>query len=226
MYRARINGLWQPWVSNADPDWMRSVHTQYNLMGTLDTESGHTGVQGQNIDGLEIRLFSGSSSSEPVGPLPGTESLPDLSYMVDNTSNWTTFIKKQQQTIWMVSVSRLQETLLPLLPDKNAGKSDYYPFVRSDDTSAEAYAGSAGKPIQRLGIQVYPQSDGAKLDAGVVVMSRVYASDHWLKWVSNATEEWMDSAKAKYNLDGGLDYSSGYAGLDGYNIKGVEIRIF
>ena len=36
----------------------------------------------------------------------------------------------------------------------------------------------------------------------------------------------MDSAKAKYNLDGGLDYSSGYAGLDGYNIKGVEIRIF
>ena len=227
MYRARINGQWQPWVSNADPDWMRNVHTQYNLMGTLDTESGHTGVQGQNIDGLEIRLFSGSSSSEPIGPLPGTESLPDLSYMVDNTANWTTFTQKA--TADHMDGIRIQTPGKPYYlyyRTKNAGKSDYYPFVRSDDTATSAYAGSAGKPIQRLGIQVYRKSDGAKLDTGIVVMYRVYANDHWLKWVSNATREWMESTKAKYNLDGDLDYSSGYAGLDGYNIKGVEIRIF
>ena len=109
---------------------------------------------------------------------------------------------------------------------KNAGNSSYYSFVSSLDTSSSAYAGSAGKPIQRLGIRVYRRSDGAKLTTGVVVMYRVYANGHWLKWVSNADREWMDSARSKYGLDGGMDYVSGYAGLDGYNIQGVEIRVF
>lgn len=228
MYRARVNGVWQPWVSNADPGWMQSVHSQYNLMGTLDTSSGHTGIAGQNIDGLEIRAFSGQSNYHPIENLPGAEYTPSLSWMADSTSNWTSFTQKATADHMdgiRIQTDASKEYYL-YYRTKNAGKSDYYPFVRSDDTAASAYAGSAGKPIQRLGIQVYRKSDGAKLDTGVVVMYRVYANDHWLKWVSNATRDWMESAKAKYNLDGSLDYTSGYAGLDGYNIKGVEIRIF
>lgn len=228
MYRARVNGVWQPWVSNADPGWMQSVHSQYNLMGTLDTSSGHTGIAGQNIDGLEIRAFSGQSNYHPIENLPGAEYTPSLSWMADSTSSWTSFTQKATADHMdgiRIQTDASKEYYL-YYRTKNAGKSDYYPFVRSDDTAASAYAGSAGKPIQRLGIQVYRKSDGAKLDTGVVVMYRVYANGHWLKWVSNATRDWMESAKAKYNLDGSLDYTSGYAGLDGYNIKGVEIRIF
>lgn len=43
MYRARVAGRWLPWVSNAEPEWMRSVHTKYNLDGTIDTESYYAG---------------------------------------------------------------------------------------------------------------------------------------------------------------------------------------
>ena len=36
----------------------------------------------------------------------------------------------------------------------------------------------------------------------------------------------MDSVKSQYNLDGTLDYTSYYAGIDGQNISGLEIRAF
>ena len=44
--------------------------------------------------------------------------------------------------------------------------------------------------------------------------------------VSNADPQWMDSVKSQYNLDGTLDYTSYYAGIDGQNISGLEIRAF
>ena len=37
MYRAYEDGAWLPWVSNADPEYMRSVQSKFNLGGTLDT---------------------------------------------------------------------------------------------------------------------------------------------------------------------------------------------
>ncbi len=228
MYRARVEGVWMPWVSNAAPEWMHSVHSQYDLMGTLDTASGHTGVAGKNIDGFEVRIFTGKSNYHPVENLPGTEYAPSLSYMADSLSNWTSF--SQKATADHMDGIRIQtdpsKEYYISYRTKNAGNSSYYSFVSSLDTSSSAYAGSAGKPIQRLGIRVYRRSDGAKLTTGVVVMYRVYANGHWLKWVSNADREWMDSARSKYGLDGGMDYVSGYAGLDGYNIQGVEIRVF
>ncbi len=228
MYRARVEGVWMPWVSNAAPEWMHSVHSQYDLMGTLDTASGHTGVAGKNIDGFEVRIFTGKSNYHPVENLPGAEYAPSLSYMADSLSNWTSF--SQKATADHMDGIRIQtdpsKEYYISYRTKNAGNSSYYSFVSSLDTSSSAYAGSAGKPIQRLGIRVYRRSDGAKLTTGVVVMYRVYANGHWLKWVSNADREWMDSARSKYGLDGGMDYVSGYAGLDGYNIQGVEIRVF
>ncbi len=36
----------------------------------------------------------------------------------------------------------------------------------------------------------------------------------------------MRSVQAKYNLDGTLDDSAYYAGINGKNISGIEVRIF
>lgn len=57
MYRVHVGGSWLPWVSNADPKWMRSVQTKYNLGGTLDTGSSYAGIDGKNINGVEIHIY-------------------------------------------------------------------------------------------------------------------------------------------------------------------------
>jgi len=57
MYRVHVGGSWLPWVSNADPKWMRSVQTKYNLGGTLDTGASYAGIDGQNINGVEIYIY-------------------------------------------------------------------------------------------------------------------------------------------------------------------------
>lgn len=88
MYRVSIKGRWLPWVSNANPEWMRSVQQQYNLDGSLDTESDYAGNQGETIDGVEIRAFRGETNDHPVGNLPGAEYAPILSYMTDKLTNW------------------------------------------------------------------------------------------------------------------------------------------
>lgn len=57
MYRVHVEGNWLPWVSNADPKWMRSVQSKYNLDGTLDTGSSYAGIDGKNINGVEIHIY-------------------------------------------------------------------------------------------------------------------------------------------------------------------------
>ncbi len=57
MYRVHVDGDWLPWVSNADPKWMHSVQSKYNLDGTLDTGSSYAGIDGKNINGVEIYIF-------------------------------------------------------------------------------------------------------------------------------------------------------------------------
>ena len=57
MYRVHVQGNWLPWVSNADPKWMRSVQSKYNLDGTLDTGSSYAGIDGKNINGVEIHIY-------------------------------------------------------------------------------------------------------------------------------------------------------------------------
>ena len=222
MYRALVNGRWLPWVSNADPQWMDSVKSQYNLDGTLDYTSYYAGIDGQNISGLEIRAFVGTTNDTPIEGLVGQEAPPTLSYMVDN--NWTNFDKS-------VIPGRLDGLKIQTDASKpyyityrthNQGQGTYYPFVTSREND---YAGSAGKPIQLLSLYAY-RNDGTKLLTGVVVMYRVYVEGRWLPWVSNANPEWMRSVQAKYNLDGTLDDSAYYAGINGKNISGIEVRIF
>ena len=57
MYRVHVDNRWLPWVSNADPEWMRDVAEKYNLSGALDTVSTYAGNDGQNINGVEVRIF-------------------------------------------------------------------------------------------------------------------------------------------------------------------------
>lgn len=76
MYRAYVDGKWLPWVSNADPEYMRSVQSKFNLGGTLDTSGGYAGKSGVNIQGVEIRVFEGTIPSSTIENLPGREITP------------------------------------------------------------------------------------------------------------------------------------------------------
>lgn len=220
MYRAFVGNKWLPWVSNADPEWMDSVQSKYNLGGTLDTSSSYAGISGKNISGIEIRVYKESS----LGNYSGGESNPSLSYMVGNESNWKSFSKSTLS-------SRIDGIKIQTGSNKdyyltyrtwNEGQSSYYPAVNSTEND---YAGSPGKAIQRLSINVY-RNNGTKLTSGIIVMYRVYTDSRWLPWVSNADPEWMRNVKTKYSLNGTLDTGSSYAVIDGKNIGGVEIRIF
>lgn len=220
MYRAFVENKWLPWVSNADPEWMDSVQSKYNLGGTLDTSSSYAGISGKNISGIEIRVYKESS----LGNYSGGESNPSLSYMVGNGSNWKSFSKSTLS-------SRIDGIKIQTGSNKdyyltyrtwNEGQSSYYPAVNSTEND---YAGSPGKAIQRLSINVY-RNNGTKLTSGIIVMYRVYTDSRWLPWVSNADPEWMRNVKTKYSLNGTLDTGSSYAVIDGKNIGGVEIRIF
>lgn len=220
MYRAFVENKWLPWVSNADPEWMDSVQSKYNLGGTLDTSSSYAGISRKNISGIEIRVYKESS----LGNYSGGESNPSLSYMVGNGSNWKSFSKSTLS-------SRIDGIKIQTGSNKdyyltyrtwNEGQSSYYPAVNSTEND---YAGSPGKAIQRLSINVY-RNNGTKLTSGIIVMYRVYTDSRWLPWVSNADPEWMRNVKTKYSLNGTLDTGSSYAVIDGKNIGGVEIRIF
>lgn len=224
MYRVLVDGNWLPWVSNADPEWMRSVQNQFNLGGTLDLSASDAGISGKNISGIEIRAFEGNANFTPIENLPGAEAVPSLSYMFDSISNWTSFEGS-------VVAAHIDGIKIQTSPDKeyyisyktwNAGKTYYFPEVTSTE---DDYAGSPGKPIQKLSIHVY-RNDGVKLTTGIVVMYRAYVDGNWLPWVSNADPEWMRSVQNKYNLGGILDTSGSYAGISDKNVGGIEIRVF
>lgn len=221
MYRVKVNNQWLSWVSNATPECMQSVQSKYNLGGTLDTD-GYAGILGSNISGIEIHVFEEDSAA--LIDFSGEEAAPALSYMIDNSSNWTSFNNSvvtshmdgiKIQTSSSKSYYLKYKTL-------NSGQSDYYSEVSS---TSDDCAGWPGKPIQLLSIHAY-SNNGTKLTSGIVVMYRAYVDGGWLPWVSNATPEYMLSVQSKYNLGGTLDTSGGYAGKTGSNISGIEIRIF
>ncbi len=223
MYRAYVDGAWMPWVSNADPEYMRSVQSQYNLGGTLDTSGAFTGKTGKNIAGIEIRVFEGNVESSPGGDLSGGEVAPSLSYMIGDKTKWTSFNKSIMASMDGLKIQTgTNKSYYIKYRTHNAGQSNFYPEVTSIEND---YAGSAGKPIQKLGIRVYSNA-GVKLTAGVVVMYRAYVNGVWMPWVSNADPEWMQLVQVKYNLGGTLNTSGYYTGVEGQNISGIEIRVF
>ncbi len=106
----------------------------------------------------------------------------------------------------------------------NENQTGYFPDVKS---TVNDFAGSSkGLRMQRLGISVKSSSDNSSIATGIVVMYRVLVNGLWLPWVSNANPDWMDFVQRKYGLTGVLDYNSGYAGIDGSYITGIEIHIF
>ena len=68
MYRVYVEGRWLPWVSNANPEWMRSVQAKYNLDGTLDDSAYYAGINGKNISGIEVRIFEENNANIPDTP--------------------------------------------------------------------------------------------------------------------------------------------------------------
>ena len=224
MYRAYVNGVWLPWVSNADPQWMRNVQSKYSLGGTLDTSGFYAGKTGENISGVEIRIFEEDSLNAGSDPFTGAELNLALSYMADSNTNWTGFSKSATAShmdgIRIVTTS--DQSYYLTYKTWNEGRDYYYPEVTS---TGGDYAGSAGKPIQRLSIHAYA-SDGTKLTSGIVIMYRALVDGRWLPWVSNADPQWMQSVQKQYSLDGTLDTAASYAGIAGKNISGIEIRGF
>lgn len=69
MYRAYVGGVWLPWVSNADIDWMSYVQRKYKLDGVLDTKSGNAGINTDYISGIEIHIFEEKSIDDEKGDL-------------------------------------------------------------------------------------------------------------------------------------------------------------
>lgn len=66
MYRVHTVGVgWFPWVSNADPAWMERVKLKFNLPDSIDTGSDNAGLEGNDIDGVEIRIFEETKSKLP-----------------------------------------------------------------------------------------------------------------------------------------------------------------
>lgn len=138
------------------------------------------------------------------GSFVGNEIAPSLSYMIGDKTKWTSFSKSV-----MTSMDGLKIQTDSSKPyyikyrTWNAGQGNFYPTVTSIQND---YAGSAGKQIQKLGIQVY-STNGTKMTSGVVVMYRAYVDGAWMPWVSNADPEYMRSVQSQYNLGGTLDTS-------------------
>ena len=232
MYRTKTGGRWLPWVSNADPEWMESVKSKYGLDGTLDKSGSYAGLPGQNIEGLEIRLFDERGGQgepdEGITEISGKEESPALSFTANGSQSFVSFNRVTLMQSGTINTLKIQTD-----PSKQyylsyrvraEGESGYYSAVKSTDTGADAYAGVFSKPIQTLEIEVCTKS-GTSITENIVVMFRAY-TDRWLPWVSNADPEWMKSVKLRYNIAGSLDTGSGYAGIVGQNIKAVEIRLF
>ena len=69
MYRAKVNGSWLAWVSNADPEWMAAAQIKYQLTGILDYDSGYAGLSsGAVIEGVEIRVFEENNLNPEITP--------------------------------------------------------------------------------------------------------------------------------------------------------------
>ncbi|MCI9274210.1 MAG: hypothetical protein HFE39_09720 [Clostridiales bacterium] len=216
MYRAYANGRWLPWVSNADPGIMQQIHQNYHLGGTLDTAGAYAGIKGVTINRLEVRVYTGVGS---LTPLPGANVTMSCAHL---SGSWQNFSESYMGTVSGIKIQTPGKPYYLQYRTWNEGRTDYYPWVTSNIND---YAGSLGKPVQRLQIQAY-KNNGAKLTSGIVVMYRTYTNGRWLPWVSNADASSMRYVQSKYALPGALETTASYAGIPGANIGGVEIRVY
>lgn len=237
IYRVKANGKWLSWVSSGDYNYSLSLMKKYGLSGNLEPAGGddYAGIPGRSIEGVEIRLFDERGSSDPwgdvVNSLSGKEESPSLYYTTGGSKNFVEFSKSTPILSGTVNTLKINTSTSKKYyisyKVKAQGQGGYYDPINSTHYGEKDYAGAFSKPIQRLFIEVYTNY-GTKVTNNIVVMYRVYtAEDKWLPWVSNADPDWMESVKLKYNIAGDLDKTpDGFAGIDGHNIKAVEIRLF
>ena len=63
---------------------MQSVFDKHHLDGSLDTTSADAGLPGQNIDGVDIRVYEcNSQTGGSLGGLIDGEVAPGIGYMID-----------------------------------------------------------------------------------------------------------------------------------------------
>ena len=148
----------------------------------MDTTSADAGLPGQNIDGVDIRVYEcNSQTGGSLGGLIDGEVAPGIGYMIDG--GW------EDMGTGVPAGSGLDGLKITTNPSKpyylsyetwNQGQSGFYPAVSSLEND---YAGSAGKPIQLVSIRAFSK-DGTKLTSGVIVMYRAFVGGRWLPWVS------------------------------------------
>ncbi|WP_069988759.1 C39 family peptidase [Massilioclostridium coli] len=173
------------------------------------------------VSGVEIRIFKiGSTGGSGGGEIT---SGAQFSYIIDGA--WHNFSGKiENQLLDGLRITTNASDYYLMYRTKNAGESGYYPSVSSRGSD---FAGSStGKKMHLLQIKAHNNAGAETSD--VVVMYRVHADFKWQPWVCSVNNlSIMQSIQNQYGLDGKLDTSSDdFAGIDGYMVSGVEIRIF
>ena len=151
-------------MSNADPEWMRNDQNKYSLGGTLDVDSVYAGNAGQNISGVEIRIFEDDSYNAGSDNFSGSEINLNLSYMSDSLSNWTPFSRSVVSSD-IDGIKIQTDSSQPFYlqyKSWNEGRSSYYPVVDSRGTAYNDYAGYPGQTIQLLSISALGEKKSAR----------------------------------------------------------------
>ncbi len=246
MYRAKVNGAWLNWVSNGQPDVMRTIQSEYGLDGDLDiacTDAGYESLG--DIQNLQIRVFErkvkvGTSGSASVGDF---EKVADGSIYMGYYKNGET---SETEFDGPIAISnslngiRLQTTDKPyyfLYRFRRQSNLNWLSFVDSRNSGATDYAGLYGQLMTNLEIRVY-SLDGTRLFDNYVVMYRTKVNGSWLDWVSNGQPEIMNSIyscdefayifnKENDTENSGLDTSATDAGdYTQGKIEAIEIHVF
>ncbi len=230
MYRAKVAGNWLAWVSNGDPDVMRTIKSEFGLDGDLDTGSTYAGDSGRgNIQALEIRMFrrnniSTSTGTAGTGDFIAADGIT-MQYRLTSSSAWETF--SSTASFPSIEGIRLQTHGKPYYFRYAARDAvhGWNPYVSSWDSGQYDYAGYT-YPITNIAIEVHTSS--ARVFDDYVVMYRAKVTGMgWLDWVSNGNPEIMDAIQADFNLPGKLDYNATDAGWSvNENIEALEIRVY
>lgn len=232
MYRAKTDGVWLEWVSNGNPDVMKTISNEFSLSGSLDTSSTDAGWKAKGpIQALEIRMFERIGSDTGSGienPGAGDFKTADgitMSYY----KNRTLYNLNSSVSVDSMDGVRLQTSGKPYYlyyRSRNASHG-WLSFVSSDNSGETDYAGWHGCPMSNLEIQVYLQG-GTRIFDDYVVMYRANVTGYgWLDWVSNGTPSVMDSISRQFSLSGGLDTAATEAGWGASDkITALDIRIY
>ena len=73
MYRAKVDGTWLPWVSNAEESAMQSVYDKYHLSGGMGSTASLPAKPDRNVEGIQILVYEEGENSGSGENFEGTE---------------------------------------------------------------------------------------------------------------------------------------------------------